>query len=293
MRKTPDVPGVRLSVSAVDACGRRRWLAMVGVPIVLASIVPCGSALADDARPWDLTLGAGVATMPQYSGAAVSHPRLRLWADAEYRTHDLGTIALDSGSLTIDPELRWNVVDRPDAGFGPLLGYRFGRDDKDPGFASGTDGSSRLQGLPEVASAVDAGVQGHVLVFGVPVFAQLRTALSGSQGTLLDVGLYLPLHTGSLTLTVLPTVTWADARQMRALYGVSPEASAASGFAAYSPGAGWENAALELAAEWSVSQSAHLVASVAWERLLGDAAASPIVERRNQLSVLAGATWSF
>lgn len=267
---------------------------MLSVSIVLVSIVPCGNALADDARPWDLTLGAGVASMPQYSGATASHPRLRLWADAEYRTRDLGTIALDSGSLTIDPELRWNVVDRPDAGFGPLLGYRFGRDDKDPGLTSGTDGSSRLQGLPEVASAVDAGVQGHVLVFGVPVFAQLRTALSGSQGTLLNVGLYLPLPTdGALAFTVLPTVTWADARQMRALYGVSPEAAAASGFAAYSPGAGWENAALELAAEWSVSKSAHLIASFAWERLLGGAAASPIVERRNQLSVLGGATWSF
>jgi outer membrane scaffolding protein for murein synthesis (MipA/OmpV family) len=261
--------------------------------MVSASILLCGPALADDARPWDLTLGVGVASVPQYSGAAASHPRLRLWADAEYRTHDLGTIALDSGSLTIDPELRWNVVDRPEAGFGPLLGYRFGRDDKDPGFTSGNDGSSRLQGLPDVDATADAGVQGHVLVFGVPVFAQLRTALGGAQGTLLNIGLYLPLYTGSLTFTVLPTVTWADARQMRAFYGVSPQAQAASGFAAYSPGAGWENAALELAAEWRVSRSAHLVVSLACERLLGDAAASPIVERRNQLSILGGATWSF
>jgi outer membrane scaffolding protein for murein synthesis (MipA/OmpV family) len=261
--------------------------------MISVSIVLCGPALADDARSWDLTLGAGVASMPQYSGAATSHPRLRLWADAEYRTHDLGTIALDSGSLTIDPELRWNVVDRPDAGFGPLLGYRFGRGDTDPGLTSGNDGNSHLQGLPEVGSAADAGVQGHVPVLGVPFFAQLRTALSGSQGTLFNLGLYLPLQTGSWTFTFLPTVTWADARQMRALYGVSPQASAASGFASYSPGAGWENAALELAGEWHLSRSAHLVASFAYERLVGGAAASPVVERRNQLSVLGGATWSF
>jgi outer membrane scaffolding protein for murein synthesis (MipA/OmpV family) len=257
-------------------------------------ILLCGSALADEARPWDLTLGAGVASMPQYSGASASHPRLRLWVDAEYRTKDLGSISIDSGSLTVDPALRWNVVDRSDAGFGPLLGYRFGRDDKDPGFTSGNDGSRRLQGLADVASAVDAGVQGHLRVLGVPVFAQLRAALNGDQGTLLNLGLYLPWSPDDgFTLTALPTVTWANARQMRALYGVSPQASAASGFSAYSPGAGLENAALELIAEWSLSRSAHFVASFAYERLLGNAGDSPLVERRNQLSTLGGVTWSF
>ena len=256
--------------------------------------VLCTAALADETRNWDLAAGVGVASMPQYSGAAASHPRLRLWVDGEYRTANFGSFAIDSGSLTIDPELRWNVIDRPDVGFGPLLGYRFGRNDKDPGFTSGADGSSRLQGLPDVASSVDAGVQGHVLAFGIPVFAQWRTALSGSQGTLLNLGLYVPLlPEGTFGFTVLPTVTWADARQMRALYGVSQQASLTSGFPAYMPGSAWENAALELIGEWRLSKSAHLLGSVAFERLLGDAAASPIVQKKQQLSVLGGVTLSF
>jgi MipA family protein len=254
----------------------------------------CSSAAAEPPRPWDLTLGAGVASMPQYSGAAASHPRLRLWLDAEYRTSNLGSFAIDSGSLTIDPELRWNAIDRSDIGFGPLIGYRFGRNDKDPRFLSSNDGSSRLQGLPDVDFTVDAGVQGHVLVSGVPVFAQLRSALSGAQGTLLNVGLYLPWSPDdAFTVSVLPTATWANARQMHAFYGVNPSASLSSGFAAYTPGAGWENAALELAGEWRVSKSAHLVASVAFERLLDDAARSPVVQSRRQRSVLGGVTWSF
>lgn len=253
-----------------------------------------GAALAQESRPWDLTLGAGVASMPVYRGASSSHPRLRLWADAEYRAADFGTITLDSGSLTIDPELRWNAIDRPDLGFGPLIGYRFGRNDKDPRLLSSNDGSSRLQGLPDVDSTVDAGIQGHVLISGVPVFAQIRAALSGVQGTLLNLGLYLPWSPDdAFGLTVLPTVTWANARQMHAFYGVNPSASTSSGFAAYTPGAGWENAALELAGEWRVSKSARLVASVAFERLLDDAARSPIVQSRSQRSVLGGVTWSF
>jgi len=170
--------------------------------------VLCGGALADEPRNWDLTVGAGVASLPQYSGAASSHPRLRLWVDGEYRTADFGSVAIDSGSLTIDPELRWNVIDRPEVGFGPLLGYRFGRNDKNPALTSRMDGSSRLQGLPDVDSTVDAGMQGHALAFGVPVFGQLRTALSGSQGTLLNLGLYLPLlPEDAIGFTVLPTLT--------------------------------------------------------------------------------------
>jgi outer membrane scaffolding protein for murein synthesis (MipA/OmpV family) len=248
----------------------------------------------DERRSWDLSVGVGAAAMPRYSGASAASPRLRVWADGEYRTPSLGTLALDSGSLTIDPELRWNVIDRPDAGFGPLVGYRFGRTDKDPGFTSSSDGSARLQGLPGVGSTVDAGVQGHVLLSGVPVFAQLRSALSGAQGALVNVGLYLPLWPErTFSLTVLPTAKWANAKQMRALYGVSPEASAASGFAAYEPKAGWESAALELVGEWRSSGSWRLVGSLAYERLLDEAGHSPIVQSRNQVSALGGVTWGF
>lgn len=281
----------------MDACFKRlrslisgtSWLAVVSASALLYNV-----ARADELRSWDLTLGAGVSFMPEYSGASATRARLRVWVDAEYRTADLGTIAIDSGSLTIDPELRWNLVDRPAVGFGPLLGYRFGRNDKNPGFFSGNDGSTRLEGLPNVASAFDAGVQGHVLVLGVPIFGQVRSALSGAQGTLVNLGVYLPLWPEEVfSLTVLPTVTWADARQMQALYGVSQQASSTSAFAPYSPGAAWEDAALELAGEWRFSKPAHLVGSVAYQRLLGEAAGSPLVQSRNQWSVLGGITWSF
>jgi MipA family protein len=274
---------------------------LVRRPVLLAyifgsvsSVLLCNSAYADNERPWDLELGAGIAVTPRYSGASVSTSRLRLWIDAEYRTTDLGSIAVDSGSLTIDPELRWNLIDGKEVGFGPLVGYRFGRNDTNPGFTSANDGSTYLQGVPTISSTFDAGVQGHVVVLGVPVFAQARSALSGTQGTLVNVGLYLPLWPeDSFNLTLLPTATWADARQMQALYGVSAQASATTGFATYVPGSGSENAALEIVPQWKLSISLHFVGSVAYERLLGNAAHSPLVQSRNQVSILSGVTWSF
>jgi outer membrane scaffolding protein for murein synthesis (MipA/OmpV family) len=251
-------------------------------------------AEADEKRNWDLALGIGVAYAPDYAGASATSPRLRVWADGAYRTDGFGTLALDSGSLTIAPEVRWDFVDSLDSGIGVLVGYRGGRNDRNPGFTSVGDGSARLQGLPSVGGAIDAGVGGHVTVLGVPLFAQVRTAMHGPQGALLNLGAYLPFKPGlDLELTVLPTVTWSNARQMRAFYGVSPTAATTSGFASYDPSAGWENAAVEIAGDWRVSGGWHIVASVACQRLLGNAARSPIVQTANQASALAGVALDF
>src|ERR1700693_3354395 len=59
-----------------------------------------GLALADEHPVWDLQFGAGIASMPDYIGASASGARLRVWVDGAYRTANLGTFSIDSGSLT-------------------------------------------------------------------------------------------------------------------------------------------------------------------------------------------------
>lgn len=264
---------------------------VVGTCACLGAI---GTALADAQRATEFQVGAGIAYMPYYSGARGSGPRARIWADGTFPTSAWGTFYIDSGSLTIDPELRWDIVDSLDLGGGILVGYRAGRDDSVPKFTSANDGSSRLTGLANVAATIDAGLAGHAIVFGVPLFAQVRSALNGAQGTLVNLGLFLPASPlPTVEIVVLPTLSWADARQMRAFYGVSPVESSASGFSVYSPGAGWENAAIELGADWKAGEGWHVVGSLAYQRLLGNAAASPLVQTRNQTSAFAGLARSF
>jgi outer membrane scaffolding protein for murein synthesis (MipA/OmpV family) len=239
-------------------------------------------------------LGIGTAWSPDFSGSSASVAQLRIWANGTYRTAGYGTFALDSGSLTIDPELRWNFVDSPDAGLGLLAGYRPGRDDRKPTFFGWNSGSEALRGLPTVPSTVDLGAQGYVAVYGLPLFAQLRSAVGSAQGTLVILGAFATFSVGAnVEMTVLPTATWADARQMRTLYGVGAEASAASGFSPYAPGAGWQNTALEFGGDWRIVREWHLVASIAYERLLAGAASSPIVSTKNQMSGLVGLAWHY
>lgn len=96
-------------------------------------------------RPWQLELGVGASYEPNYSSADASSPRLLLWASGEYRTERWGTFALDSGLLTLDPQLRWTFGDDKNYGIGPLLGYRTGRNDSDPGWFADS-GNDRLEG---------------------------------------------------------------------------------------------------------------------------------------------------
>ena len=273
----------------------RDWGCSTGVVLVLAfALVPIQASAAEDERKWNLDLGIGVAFVPDYAGSRTASPRLRIWADGGYQTDDFGKLALDSGSLTLPPEARWDFVDSRDVGVGLLVGYRTGRNDVNPPFTSATDGSSRLRGLPIVGGSVDAGLAGYLVAFGVPFFAQWRSAVEGSQGALVILGAYIPLKPApDLEFSILPTVTWANARQMQTFFGVSPTAADASGFAPYQVAGGWENASIEAVADWHVAGGWHLTASAAYQRILGAAARSPIVLTPRQPSVLAGIVFSF
>ena len=151
--------------------------------------------------------------------------------------------------------------------------------------------------LPPFVALALGGLSEHTLaeIRALPgQFPQVRSAVSGPQGTLANVGVYLPLPLdAAVELTVLPTLTWANGREMRTFYGITAEQSTTTGFAAYRPSAGWENAALEVAGDWKIGSGGHLLASVAYQRLLGNAAASPLIQTRNQTSAFAGAAWNF
>ena len=268
----------------------------LGTALTVA-LLTLGSAQAAEGgegiRPWQLELGVGAAYKPDYSGSQTSSPRLLLWGSGGYRTKHWGRFVLDSGSLTLDPQLRWNFIDAKEYGLGLLLGYRIGRSDSNPGWIASA-GSERLKGLGSVSAAMDGGFSGYVVAFGVPLFAQVRVALTGDQGTIGVLGIYLPLEPNrDFTLTVVPSVAWANGKQMQAFYGVTPAQSAASGFATYSAGAGWQNASLELEGNFKLFGSWHLVGGVAFQRLLGSAADSPLSQDKNQWSGLIGLSYKF
>lgn len=189
-----------------------------------------------------------------------------------------------------------NVLDSPNWEFGPMVSYRFGRSDvKDP----------VVNLLPPIDGGLEAGVFAgwHVIrTEGIPyrlrIGVSLTTALSGGAtgGHVTPyASLWLPLSP-TLFVGLGGGLTWSSDGFMQQRFGVSPEASAASGLPAYSAGAGvrqyylWPALLIKLSPQWYAGAGAF------WQRITGDGADSPIVTQRgdrDQISAGIGIGYSW
>jgi outer membrane protein len=82
---------------------------------------------------------------------------------------------------------------------------------------------------------------------------------------------------------------------MRTYFGVTPAESARSGLNAYNPGSGIKGAGLEVSARYEFTQQWALVGLAYYERLIGGAAASPVVKvgDENQFTAKLGLSYKF
>jgi outer membrane protein len=161
-----------------------------------------------------------------------------------------------------------------------------------PDLGRSASSSDRLRGWGDIGAGVDLKVFGQLRVVGpIAVLAGVRRQLGGGNGTVVDGGL-----TGTLLLlprlivSATGAVTWANARYTRSYFGVDAEQSATalsfgSVVPAFSPGAGLRDASLALAAVLRLDDHHWSLQSIfRSEVLLGDAANSPLTERRLQLT---------
>ncbi len=129
------------------------------------------------------------------------------------------------------------------------------------------------------------------------VRAELRKGLTGHKGWIGVAGADFVLREGDDWLfSIGPRLTWSDDRYHDAWFGVTPTAALASGLPAYDPGGGiqaYGTAAaflMQLSPQWGIYTYAK------YDRLVGDAADSPIVRQlgsRHQISAGVALTYTF
>lgn len=183
-----------------------------------------------------------------------------------------------------DVRVRLIQVDRLE--FGPLAGYRFGRDEDD---------ASRLRGLGDI--------DGGLVVGGFAAYRRGPFAVAASyhhQATGNDTGglvriaaEYISRPYAGLKLTTDVGTNYASDDYMTSFFGVGAPQSLASGLPVYRPSDGFKDvyagvtAAIDLDEHWSlmlIGRYAHLI---------GDAADSPIVESESQLFGGLGVAYKF
>lgn len=171
--------------------------------------------------------------------------------------------------------------------FGPALGFVGKRSAADVG-----------ANLPKVGLTIEAG--GFAQVSLTPNFrlrAEARKGLGGHGGFVGEVSADYVVRDGDDWLfSVGPRVTLGDGKYQRAYFGVSPTAAVASGLPAYDIDGGVHAVGLTAGYLRQLSPDWGLAAYARYDRLVGDAAISPVVRQlgtRDQPSVGLAVSYTF
>jgi len=234
--------------------------------------------LAQTSAGWGVSLGAGVAEVPKYPGGSKERARLVPLVSLNYGGGRLFLGPLGIGVVAI----RWH-------GFraGPVLGFERGRSESD---------DPRLVGLGDISSSATAGLFAGYARGPLQVSVTARQAIShASNGLsgLMQLDVRHVFAAARILVAVGPDLEFGDSDFQHTWFGISPGQSAASGLPAYTPGAGINRIGIHAGLTYRASTHILWRAFARISDLTGDAAQSPIVERRTQVVVGAGIAYHF
>jgi outer membrane protein len=126
---------------------------------------------------------------------------------------------------------------------------------------------------------------------------ELRKGLGGHDGLVGSLAVDKIWRAGDkYVFSIGPRVLFSDSKYQRAYFGVTPEASIAAGIPTYRPGNGIHAVAAASGLSYQFNNRFGMFGFARYERLVGDAAKSPIVREfgsRNQWSAGAGLSYTF
>ena len=186
-----------------------------------------------------------------------------------------------------DESFGFALVNKNGFAIGPAIGFEGARKAKDVG-----------ADLPKVGFSIEVG--GFVqfeLSESFRIRSEVRKGVTGHKGLIGNIGAdFIARDKDEWLVSIGPRLTFADGKYHRAYFSVAPEDSAASGLPAYSAGGGLLSAGATAGYLQQLSERWGLYSYAKYDRLLGDAADSPIVREhgsRDQFSVGLALTYTF
>ncbi|PYE86590.1 MipA/OmpV family protein [Phyllobacterium leguminum] len=226
-------------------------------------------------RDWSLIVGGGGAYKPKYEGSdefEVSPIPFIIFKYGDWLEIDPGGVSvtvLDTNGFTLDAK----------------VGYESGRDEDD---------GDRLKGLGEIDAGATVGAKLAYDLGPVELYAGIDQTIGGSKSLLGTFGAeYSAPVTERLVLGVQAEATWANEEHMQAYFGVDAAQSARSGLSEYKPGAGIKRVDFSASATYALSENWMVRGQAGIGVLTGDAADSPVVEKKMQPSVSAFVGYKF
>ena len=186
-----------------------------------------------------------------------------------------------------DDHLAIAVLDKDGLSIGPAANIASSRKDSDVDAPLG-----------KVKTTIEAGAFAqYQWGESIRLRAEVLKGIGGHKGVVGALGADKVWRDGDrYVFSVGPRLLVSDGRYQRAYFGVTPAAAVATGLPAYRPGGGIHGAALASGLSYQFSPRIGAFGFARYERLLGDAARSPVVREfgsRNQYSAGVGLNYSF
>lgn len=209
---------------------------------------------------WQYKIGAAVGTVPDYSGSN------------QYETKGLPIFQIRyKDDVWIDPlGVRVKVWSTDCCRLLAQAGISTGRSpDKD----------SRAFQLPDISTGADIGFtfEGQLAKFFAFRLRARQEVAGGHGGTGLSAALGTIIRTESVRLIPEFGAEWRSNKYMDAYYGVPDSATAATGYAAYDPGAGFQDVAFRITSFYDLDDQWQLIMRGEAKLLLNEAKNAPFV----------------
>ena len=225
----------------------------------------------DDVRPVRTRVGLGPQLVPSYPGS--DRVNLRPLVDVSRARGD-DPFAFEA----VDESAGFTVLQRRGFAFGPTIGFQGNRTARDVGAP-----------VTKVGFTVEAGgfVQ-YQLAAPVRLRAELRQGIGGHKGLIGSIGAdYVARDRDRWLFSVGPRLTFANRSYQRAYFSVSSVDAAATGLPRFTADAGVQAVGAAAGLSRQITPRWGLFGYAKYDRLVADAARSPIVRAfgsRNQLS---------
>ena len=186
-----------------------------------------------------------------------------------------------------DESFGFDLVHAGGFSFGPIVNFEDSRKAEDVGTA-----------LPKVGTSVEPGlfVQAD-LGDNFRLRSEVRKGISGHKGWIATAGADFIARDGDNWLfSIGPRVTWSDSRYQDAWFGILPADAVASGLPASNPGGGIHAVGAAASFETQLGPRWGIATYAKYDRMVGDAADSPIVRQlgsRDQFSGGLALTYTF
>jgi len=253
---------------------------LIAAAVIGAAALLPTAALAQDDNDYRVRVGLGAQVQPKYIGADDSQVA-PLFKFKIARGNEPFKFSAPNDSFGIP------LVSSGGFSFGPAANLEGSRKDKDVGAPVG-----------KVPTTFEAGAFAEQYVGkSIRLRAEALKGIGGHKGLVGSLAADQIWRDGDkYVFSIGPRVRFSDARYQRAYFGVTPAAALATGLPAYRPSGGFHALGAETTASFALNTRWGLFGYAAYDRLIGDAAKSPIVRElgsRDQLSGGIGLTYTF